>query len=49
MKDPHLHNRAHSNDGGSGGFREYSPYIYLLPYWAGRYIKAIEPAPSNME
>ena len=50
LKDPHhLHNRAYSNDGGGGGFREYSPYIYLLPYWAGRYIKAIEPAPSNME
>tara|TARA_B100001057_G_scaffold239951_1_gene240184 strand:+ start:3016 stop:5196 length:2181 start_codon:yes stop_codon:yes gene_type:complete len=45
----HLHNRAYKNDGGSGGFREYSPYIYLLPYWAGRYVKAIEPASSNTE
>lgn len=34
----HLHNRAYQNHGGSGGFREYSPYVYLLPYWAGRYL-----------
>ena len=45
----HLHNRAYRNNGGSGGFKEYSPYIYLLPYWAGRYVKAIEPAPSIKE
>lgn len=38
----HLHNRAFQNNGGSGGFREYSPYIYLLPYWAGRYLNLIE-------
>ena len=45
----HLHNRAYINDGGSGGFREYSPYVYLLPYWAGRYVKAIEPSKSYIE
>ena len=39
----HLHNRAYQNNGGSGGFREYSPYVYLLPYWAGRYSGAILP------
>lgn len=39
----HLHNRAYQNKGGSGGFREYSPYVYLLPYWAGRYLGYISP------
>ena len=38
----HLHNAAYKNDGGSDGYREYSPYIYLLPYWAGRYTKKIQ-------
>ncbi|MEC7173496.1 MAG: hypothetical protein VXW04_03200 [Bacteroidota bacterium] len=38
----HLHNRAYQNNGGSDGFREYSPYVYLLPYWAGRYLNHIE-------
>ena len=37
----HLHNNAYINNGGSDGFREFDPYIYLLPYWAGRYVKAI--------
>lgn len=36
-----LHNGAYRNNGGSGGYREYPPYIYLLPYWAGRYVDAI--------
>jgi len=41
----HLHNNAYRNNGGSNGNREYPPYIYLMPYWAGRYVKAIsEPA-----
>jgi hypothetical protein len=40
----HLHNNAYRNNGGSGGRREYPPYIYLLPYWAGRYVEAISPA-----
>jgi len=40
----HLHNNAYRNNGGSDGRREYPPYIYLLPYWAGRYVEAIEPA-----
>jgi len=39
----HLHNNAYRNNGGSGGRREYPPYIYLLPYWAGRYVGAISP------
>ncbi|WP_419211333.1 hypothetical protein ACNR9Q_11320 [Maribacter sp. X9] len=37
----HLHNGAYRNDGGSDGTREYAPYIYLLPYWVGRYVNAI--------
>ena len=37
----HLHNRAYRNHGGEGGMREYGPYIYLLPYWAGRYVGGI--------
>jgi hypothetical protein len=28
-------------DGGSGGNREYSGDIYLLPYWLGRYLNLI--------
>jgi len=40
----HLHNNAYRNNGGSDGGREYPPYIYLLPYWAGRYVGAIGPA-----
>ncbi|MEA3437772.1 MAG: hypothetical protein U9R43_14980, partial [Thermodesulfobacteriota bacterium] len=39
----HLHNNAYRNNGGSDGRREYPPYIYLLPYWAGRYVEAITP------
>ncbi|MCK5134228.1 MAG: hypothetical protein KAR19_00455 [Bacteroidales bacterium] len=39
----HLHNNAYRNNGGSNGSREYPPYIYLLPYWAGRYVGAIAP------
>lgn len=42
-----LHNGAYRNDGGSAGKREYSPYIYLMPYWAGRYVEAISaPQPK---
>ena len=37
----HKHNGAYRNNGGSGGKQEYAPYIYLLPYWAGRYVEAI--------
>ena len=37
----HLHNGAYRNDGGSNGMREYAPYIYLMPYWMGRYVGAI--------
>jgi hypothetical protein len=37
----HLHNGAYKNNGGSNGQREYAPYIFLMPYWAGRYVGAI--------
>ncbi|MEN8157461.1 MAG: hypothetical protein ABFS10_10955 [Bacteroidota bacterium] len=40
----HLHNGAYRNNGGSAGRREYPPYIYLFPYWVGRYMDAIVPA-----
>ncbi len=40
----HLHNNAYRNNGGSKGSREFPPYIYLLPYWAGRYTGAISPS-----
>ena len=42
-----LHNGAYRNNGGSDGRREYDPYIYLMPYWAGRYVDAISaPEPE---
>ncbi|MBK7106933.1 MAG: hypothetical protein IPH62_16800 [Ignavibacteriae bacterium] len=37
----HLHNGAYRNNADSKGREEYPPYIYLLPYWAGRYVNAI--------
>ena len=43
----HLHNNAYRNNGGDDGGREYPPYIYLLPYWAGRYVGAISPPGTN--
>lgn len=39
----YLHNGAYRNNGGNNGSREYPPYVYLLPYWLGRYIDAIGP------
>ncbi|MEN8202438.1 MAG: hypothetical protein ABFS28_07570 [Bacteroidota bacterium] len=40
----HLHNNAYRNNGGNDGRIEYPPYIFLLPYWVGRYVEAIKPA-----
>jgi len=41
----HLHNsNEFTLDGGENGHREYPGYIYLLPYWLGRYIDVISPA-----
>ncbi len=37
----HLHNNAYRNNVNEGGMREYPPYLYLFPYWAGRYVDAI--------
>ena len=42
-----LHNGAYRNNGGSDGRREYDPYIYLMPYWAGRYVDAISTPESK--
>ncbi|NIA30701.1 MAG: hypothetical protein GWP06_12415 [Actinobacteria bacterium] len=40
----HLHNsNEFTLDGGEGGRREYPGYIYLLPYWLGRYAGIIVP------
>ncbi|NOY59503.1 MAG: hypothetical protein GXO75_11340 [Calditrichaeota bacterium] len=40
----HLHNsNEFTLDGGEGGRREYPGYIYLLPYWLGRYTGIIVP------
>ena len=39
----HLHNGEYQNNGGNNGSREYPPYVYLLPYWLGRYVDAIGP------
>ncbi len=41
-----LHNNAYRNSGGEGGKREYPPYLFLMPYWAGRYVEAIS-APAQ--
>ena len=42
----HLHNGAYRNDGGGDGTKEEEPYVFLLPYWAGRYVNAIS-APTK--
>lgn len=42
----HKHNGAYKNNGGNGK-QEYAPYIYLLPYWAGRYAEAISAPKPN--
>jgi len=43
----HSHNGAYRNNGGGGGRVEHAPYIYLLPYWAGRYVEAISEPQSK--
>ena len=43
----HLHNNAYRNRGQEEGRREYPPYLYLLPYWTGRYTDAIS-APDEL-
>lgn len=37
----HFHNGAYRNNSKGGGRSEVAPYIWLLPYWTGRYIDAI--------
>ncbi len=37
----YAHNGAYRNNANAKGSSESSPYIWLLPYWAGRYIDAI--------
>ena len=41
----HRHNNAaYRVDGNGRAIKELPPYIYLLPYWMGRYVGAIGPA-----
>ena len=42
----HFHNGAYRNNSNGAGMGEEAPYIWLLPYWAGRYAKAIS-APTG--
>lgn len=37
----HFHNGAYRNNSNGAGRGEEAPYIWLLPYWAGRYAQAI--------
>jgi len=37
----YAHNGAYRNNSNSRGMSESSPYLWLLPYWAGRYVDAI--------
>jgi hypothetical protein len=40
----HFHNGAYRNSSRGAGRSEVAPYIWLLPYWTGRYIDAISAA-----
>ena len=42
----HFHNGAYRNNSNGAGRGEEAPYIWLLPYWAGRYVEAIS-APAE--
>ena len=37
----HFHNGAYRNNSNGAGRKEEAPYIWLLPYWMGRYVDAI--------
>lgn len=37
----HFHNGAYRNNSNGAGMGEEAPYIWLLPYWAGRYVGAL--------
>ncbi len=37
----HFHNGAYRNNSNGAGMGEEAPYIWLLPYWMGRYVEAI--------
>ena len=37
----HLHNMAYINNGGNGAVREDPPYLFLLPYWMGKYLNVM--------
>lgn len=42
-----FHNGAYRNNRDGKGMRETAPHVWLLPYWAGRYVKAISEASEN--
>ena len=42
----HFHNGAYRNNSNGAGRGEEAPYIWLLPYWAARYVEAIS-APAE--
>ncbi len=42
----HFHNGAYRNNSNGAGRGEEAPYIWLLPYWMGRYVDAIS-APAE--
>jgi len=39
----HLFNGAYNNNSKANAAREDPPYLFLLPYWLGRYINTISP------
>jgi len=43
----HFHNGAYRNNSNGAGMGEEAPYIWLLPYWAGRYVDAISAPESK--
>lgn len=43
----HSHNGAYRNDGRGNGNSEQAPYVFLMPYWMGRYVNAISAPMEN--
>ncbi len=43
----HFHNGAYRNNSNGAGRGEEAPYIWLLPYWMGRYVDAISAPIEN--
>ena len=43
----HFHNGAYRNNSNGAGRGEEAPYIWLLPYWMGRYVDVISAPIEN--